>query len=166
MIRGGEQMRIGDFSSVSTTNDTMKKRLFKTFLYSLPLLIVALLYVGFWVLNGSGWPCAFRLFTGWYCPSCGAGRMFISLLKFDFYQAFRYNPLIMICLPVLFGIFARYQIAYLRDKKITMSKIELAFFILLVVALAIFGILRNIPQFSFLAPTEISPAILCLAYCP
>jgi hypothetical protein len=140
---------------MSTTDDTMKKRLVKAFLYTLPLLIVAFLYIASWGITRSGWPCAFHLITGLYCPSCGAGRMFISLAHFDFYQAFRYNPLIFIALPFLIGIFARYQIGYIRGKRITIGKFELVFFIFLVVALMVFGILRNIPQFSFLAPTEI-----------
>ncbi len=83
--------------------------------------------------------------------------MFISLLHLDFYQAFRYNSLIFICLPFLIGIYVRYQIGFIRGKRITMSKLELGFFIFLVVAMLIFGVLRNTPQFSFLAPIEIQP---------
>ena len=42
--------------------------------------------------------CVFLDTTGFYCPGCGVTRLIFSLLQFDFYQAFRYNPLIFIIL--------------------------------------------------------------------
>ena len=43
-------------------------------------------------------PCLFHEITNLYCPGCGITRMFLSLFKLDFYQAFRYNPLVFILL--------------------------------------------------------------------
>ena len=44
-------------------------------------------------------PCPFHFITGLYCPGCGITRMIKSILKLDFYQAFRYNQLLFILLP-------------------------------------------------------------------
>ncbi len=133
----------------------MRNRLLRTLLTTLPLLGFAVFYVLFWVVTGAGLPCVFEMVTGLYCPGCGNGRMFISLLQLDFYQAFRFNPLTFSVLPFLFAIFLKYQIAYIRGKSASISKVERVFLIFLVFALLLFGILRNLPQFSFLAPTEI-----------
>jgi hypothetical protein len=81
--------------------------------------------------------------------------MFYSILSFRFYQAFRYNPLLFISLPVLFMILARYIISYIRGKRTVMTKLEFAFFIFLIISFVLFGILRNLEPFSFLAPTEV-----------
>ena len=43
--------------------------------------------------------CPIKKFLGLYCPGCGVTRMLYSILKGQFYQAFRYNPLIFISLP-------------------------------------------------------------------
>ncbi|MBN1891746.1 MAG: DUF2752 domain-containing protein [Clostridiales bacterium] len=133
----------------------MKKRLIKSSLFSLPLIGFAAFYAVLWDATGSGLPCVWHLLTGWYCPSCGTGRMFMSLLRLDLYQAFRYNPFIFIMLPFLFAMFLRYEIAYLKAKNIPFSRIEYIFLAVFVTALILFGILRNIPQFSFLAPTTV-----------
>ena len=45
--------------------------------------------------------CLVREVTGYYCPGCGAGRACYSLLHGQLYQAFRYNPLLIILLPWL-----------------------------------------------------------------
>ena len=46
--------------------------------------------------------CPFYLLTGLYCPGCGITRLLFSLVKLDFYQAFRYNPLVFIL--IIFSI--------------------------------------------------------------
>jgi hypothetical protein len=47
-------------------------------------------------------PCAWKMFTGFYCPGCGTGRALKSLLMFEFYDAFMYNPfLFLIIIPLL-----------------------------------------------------------------
>lgn len=88
--------------------------------------------------------CPFYLLTGLYCPGCGITRMFKALLEGNIYQAFRYNPLVFI-----------YIMGYLLYKimpfnfSLKTSKKLLNFLLILTL---FYGVLRNIPLFSFLAP--------------
>lgn len=94
-------------------------------------------------------PCLFHEITNLYCPGCGITRMFLALFKLDFYQAFRYNPLVFILLIL--------SIVYFLVKKIGKLNFKLPNYIYyyLLFIVIIYGILRNIPLFSFLAPTEL-----------
>ena len=43
--------------------------------------------------------CIIYALTGYYCPGCGAGRACYCILHGQIYQAFRYNPLLVLLLP-------------------------------------------------------------------
>ncbi|MBR3249075.1 MAG: DUF2752 domain-containing protein [Clostridia bacterium] len=96
-----------------------------------------------------GIPCIFNKITGFYCAGCGITRAIYSLIKLDFYQAFRYNMLVIILLP--FGL------VYLVYKYLLKGKKEIPNIIwyFLVGLSILFAILRNIPYFNYLAPTNI-----------
>ena len=94
---------------------------------------------------GIGIPCIFHKVTGLHCPGCGMTRAITSLIELNPYQAIRYNALLL-----LIPFYGLYWI--LKMKKI--KKADIIVYILLVIVI-IYGILRNIPMFSFLAPTEI-----------
>ena len=95
--------------------------------------------------------CPFLKYLHVFCPGCGITRMFISIINLDFYQAFRYNSLLFI----FFIIFIIYFILSLFiNIKLSKKQIFKLSIILLSIVL-IYGILRNIPAFAFLAPTEI-----------
>lgn len=93
--------------------------------------------------------CIFYELTNLYCPGCGITRMFLAIFNLEFYQAFRYNPLVF-CYLIL-GII--YLIICIIKKKII--KIPRNILILLVVITLLFWLLRNISYFSWLAPTNI-----------
>lgn len=97
----------------------------------------------------SGIPCVFFELTGLYCPGCGATRAIISLIKLRPYQAFRYNILVITLLPI--------ASVYLVYKKIFKGKKNIPnwIWIILLVITILFGIIRNISFFSYLAPTVI-----------
>lgn len=99
-------------------------------------------------------PCPFHKLTGLYCPGCGITRMILSILQLDFYQAFRYNAFLMILLPfaLVYGIL--YFTAWIQDRQVPRLP-NIVWNILLIAAIA-FMIIRNIPLFSFLAPTVIA----------
>lgn len=97
--------------------------------------------------------CILKAVFGINCAGCGGTRMFLSLLKMDFYQAFRYNPLMFIlffCVLIYIGYNIVLKIGK-REYYVPSNRILyfLAFVILL------FTFFRNIPGFEFLLPTEV-----------
>lgn len=122
------------------------KRLDKRILIGLGLVSVGVLYLK--VLSPTfniHIPCPIKHVTGFDCPGCGMTRLSLSLLEGDLYQAFRYNSLIFILLP----LFIVYYYSVSKGKK-KMSDYLLYSMLIMTV---LFGILRNVPMFSFLAPT-------------
>ena len=109
--------------------------------------MIGILYAFIYIKFSIGIPCIFHEITGLYCPGCGATRATISLIKLDFYQAFRYNIIVVISIPLF--------IVYLLYKNKTKKEIPNTILYIYLAALLIFGILRNIPYFSFLAPIEV-----------
>ena len=100
-------------------------------------------------------PCIFYMMTGLYCPGCGAGRACYSILHLQFKDAFCYNPLMTVLLPLI-GL---YIAARVVDWVITGGnhidrKINVKFLTGVLIAVVIYGVLRNIPAFPFtlLAP--------------
>ena len=87
---------------------------------------------------------------GIYCPGCGGTRMVKSLLKLDFYQAFRYNPLVFILLCI-YLIYLPLKLMIKKDLKIPNW-----FYMLLLIIVITYGILRNISGFAYLLPTEVN----------
>ena len=64
------------------------------------LLITGILIIIFVYNYNIKIPCIFFELTNLYCSGCGMTRAIKSLITFDFYQAIRYNVLIII-LPLL-----------------------------------------------------------------
>ena len=98
--------------------------------------------------------CPLHSITNLYCPGCGVTRMLLSILKLDFYQAFRYNPLLFICLPFFIYLLIDYVISLYKKKKPLYTRINSKIYIALIVIFIIYGILRNI--YLPLAPTVVS----------
>lgn len=127
----------------------------KHFKMKLILILISFLIIYFILseLLDVGIPCLFYEITGYYCPGCGITRLLFSLLKLDFYQAFRYNPLIFI-LIIITGIYWLVKFILKKFMNISIEIPNYVYYILLVIVI-IFGILRNIPMFDFLSPTEL-----------
>ncbi len=103
-------------------------------------------------------PCLVHALTGLYCPGCGMARAAHSLLHLEVYQAFRFNPLGVMLLPLI----AAYLIARVADYAITGSNHidrhlspRILWWVLAIVLL--YGAARNLPfpPFSLLAPTVV-----------
>ena len=97
--------------------------------------------------------CIFKNLFDIDCAGCGGTRMFLSLLKLDFYQAFRYNPyvfslLVIACLYVIYVIVMK-----LFKKKVYKPSIKWLYVFLVLTFL--FMLVRNLPGFEFLLPTEV-----------
>lgn len=122
----------------------------KTILKVFCLIIIS---YGYYFLNlefGFSIPCLFHKLTNFYCPGCGITRMIFSILKFDFYQAFRFNPFVF-CLLILFifYFFISFFLNLFNKKQI---KINNKVYYVIVILLLLFGIVRNIPYFYYLRP--------------
>lgn len=102
--------------------------------------------------------CLVREITGYYCPGCGSGRACYSLLHGQFYQAFRYNPLLIILLPwlALYIAVCLGQWMLTGQEKIS-RRIPVWIPYVVLVILLIYGIVRNIDTYPFvlLAPTKV-----------
>lgn len=116
------------------------------------VLLVGLAYYVFTQLSNWGIPCLFRLLTDKYCPGCGVSRMCVALLRLDLPAAFSYNALVMLLLP--FGLFfgIRRMVRFVQTGTEDMDRAETVAVIIAFALTVAFGILRNMPQFAFLAP--------------
>lgn len=91
-----------------------------------------------------------------YCPGCGLTRMISSILRLNFYQAFRYNPLIFISLPIIILLSLDKYINWLKDKKTCLyNKINNKTWYAILIITIIYFIIRNIETFDYLIPTSI-----------
>lgn len=115
------------------------------------LVVIILIYISSHLLTNAGIPCLIKKITHLYCPGCGISRMFISLFSLNFYQAFRYNPLMFTYL-ILFIVYVVVNLIRLRLKKKKLSLNIGVYAVLIIISIA-FGILRNLPSFSYLLPT-------------
>lgn len=92
-------------------------------------------------------PCPVHALTGFYCPGCGLTRLIFSLMDLNIAQAFRFNALIFLLVPM-------YSILTLLKLK-GYKKFSDILMILMIVLTLSFGLLRNLPMFSWLAPVQL-----------
>ncbi len=137
-------------------NDIIKlgvimKKIDKSLIYT--IIIFIFINIVYYITFKSFIPCLIHKITGLYCPGCGISRMLISIVKLDFYQAFRYNPFLFILLVA----YLIYQIIKLITYKLLTIEIKLnnKVYISILVSTILFGIIRNLPQFSYLIPTVV-----------
>ena len=95
-------------------------------------------------------PCLFHVITGLYCPGCGAGRASYSILHFRFSDAFRYNPMYVILLPLI-GIYIVVRAIdwMLTGENHVDGKINPKILYAIAILVLGFGIMRNIPVYPF-----------------
>lgn len=116
------------------------------------LLAIGFIYVIFYLVTGFGIPCPFKAVTGLYCPGCGISRMFMNMLKLDFYAAFSSNCVVFCALPFFVAGVVRHCYRYVRYGTRELSKTENVLIILLVVILLVFAVVRNIFPTDILVP--------------
>lgn len=123
--------------------------------YSIVIFVFLIIYLLENIFNIDIFFCPINKLTGLYCPGCGITRMIESLIKLDFYQAFRYNMLVFIMLPFLTFLLICRIIEIYKGKLIITNKISNKVWIIILIITILFGILRNIPGFEVLIPTKI-----------
>ena len=141
----------GVIESVVVMDKQMRKRLILVILLHVGVIILGgLLYLKY-DRAGDGVPCQIYKYTGFYCPSCGVTRMMYALIHdHDILRAFRYNALLAVTLPFAAVLYIQQLIVFLRTGGLSpwMGPVAEIWGILMI----LFGILRNIPAFWFLAP--------------
>jgi len=97
--------------------------------------------------------CFFYKTTGLLCPGCGASRSMHQLLHGHLATAFRFNPVLVVSLPVLAWFGARYVWQKARNEPASLGLRPLWLWLILAVVLVV-SVLRNLPgtAFSLLRP--------------
>ena len=131
----------------------MRRRIFNVMLIIISSIIIIW---GYYYLNkyyNFCIPCIFHKITGFYCPGCGATRCLLSLFRGNIVESYNYNRLFFGLIPffVFYIIYSIYLYIFKRKDKLLVKIPNLVYIILLVITIA-FGILRNISEFSYLAP--------------
>ena len=116
------------------------------------LSLIVLLPIIYLFSSSTNYQCPSRLF-GIYCAGCGGIRMLGAILSLNFYQAFRFNPLLFILL-ILFLIYAIVAVIEYIRKRVLIVPGGVTLIVLGVLILT-FMIARNIPAFSYLIPTYV-----------
>ncbi len=96
--------------------------------------------------------CPFLALTGWYDPGCGALRAMHDLLHLDFAGAMARNPLTVLAVPYLLlaGVTWAMRITGHRAPRSTSLPAWLLWTLL--AAIVVFGVLRNLPGWTWLSP--------------
>lgn len=119
--------------------------------------IVVLLVLGYGIFiyfNQDLFFCPILKYFHFYCPACGVTRMILSILELDFYQAFRFNPLIFILLIILILFSIVQMFMFINKRKFV--HINNKVYIGLIIVLIVYTIMRNMECFSFLLPTIVN----------
>lgn len=104
-------------------------------------ILIGLAYFIFIKLTGIMIPCPFKLITGLDCPGCGVTHMFLDMANLDFVSAFWDNPFLFVTWPFIVAYLIYYFHKQSKNETIKYGKyIEITF----LVALCVFGIVRNI----------------------
>ena len=133
-----------------------KKRLIIVIVSIISVILISIGYYFFFKNTHIGLVCPIHELLHVDCPGCGLSRMIFSIMELDFYQAFRYNPLMFILTPFIIVIFIDLIIGFVhnRNGKI-ISKIPVFAWIIIYVVILGYGIIRNIEPFTYLRVTEV-----------
>ncbi|WTW94375.1 DUF2752 domain-containing protein [Streptomycetaceae bacterium NBC_01309] len=95
--------------------------------------------------------CPFLKFTGAYCPGCGGLRCANALARLDVPAALAYNAFAVAMVPLLAFIWLRWTARSVRGR-VRMSAADPRLVRLLVAAIVLFTVVRNLPFGTALAP--------------
>lgn len=118
-------------------------------------LLLALGLAALCFVNPSAAPlpqCPVRLCLDLYCPGCGSLRAIHSLLNGEIVQAWRYNALLVCLVPLIAGCVIH---EYFPRRSLSPTRIHFGLIGTLLVAVLLFGVIRNIPLFAYLQPHKI-----------
>ncbi|MDR0328705.1 MAG: DUF2752 domain-containing protein [Planctomycetaceae bacterium] len=101
--------------------------------------------------------CPFRVWTGFLCPGCGTLRATHYLLNRQFVLAFRCQPLMISLLPFLVLLVGKMLYEKWKNADVILP-FEIHIYWLILIAICLFFVLRNIPLdcFECLRPPKIA----------
>lgn len=104
-------------------------------------------------------PCVFYELTGLLCPGCGTGRAVLALLDGRLYAAFRYQPLFILCSPVLAYYLCKLYLAFVLGRDVLpFPEVRSRWVGVTVLGVILaYWVFRNLPfvPFCYLAPTAV-----------
>lgn len=133
-------------------SEEQKKRFKQVIKPVLQILLLGIAYAIFVKITGWGLPCPIKLVTGKYCPGCGISRMLLAMLTLDFEAAFHANRLLFFLLPVILIYALIKAVCYIKTGENKQNLFEQLVILLVCIVTIAFWIMRNMEQFSFLAP--------------
>ena len=133
-------------------NTTPKERLIRKVKSGGLILAIGLAYYVFVTVSGFGIPCVINKVFDIYCTGCGISRMFVALFHGDIRSAAEYNLFALIFIVPALIFTAIRTVKYVRHNTTTYNRIEMALIIFAAICAIVFTVLRNLPQFSYLAP--------------
>jgi hypothetical protein len=95
--------------------------------------------------------CMFHALTGLNCPGCGMTRALYALLHGNWRLALKDNALFVASLAAVAAWSVRFAVRKLRHQPATL-KIPAKFLWLALGVAILFGVIRNLPGFEWLAP--------------
>ena len=97
--------------------------------------------------------CFFRQATGLLCPGCGALRALHQLLHGHLAAAFRFNPMLVVSLPVFVCLGTRYGLRQVTNQPASFT-LRPVWLWLILTAVLVASVLRNLPgaPFALLRP--------------
>ena len=135
----------------------MKKRLAVVAVVGAALAVLAgVLYRTGPGMGGFAPGCILHKTTGFHCAGCGMTRAAYHLLHFEFAEAFRKNPLMVLLLPMISVGIGLEVLAWVRgpERPTPRLRLDWRLTVALVTLLLVYGVARNFPwwPFSLLAP--------------
>lgn len=122
----------------------MRQRSLKTAGLIACVLAVGFAYVLIHKLTGFALFCPFYRTLHLYCPGCGISRMFLHLLRFEFYEAFSSNCVVFCLLPVFAAAGVWHAYKYIRYGVLRLNRAEIILAWVIVGILFAFAAVRNI----------------------
>lgn len=118
-----------------------------------PLALAGAVLFWFDPSQGGFYPvCFFHRTTGLLCPGCGGLRALHQLLHGHLFTAFRYNPLLILCLPFGLWFGGRYAARKLKGQPVDLAIRPFWLWLFLAAALLL-SLWRNLPG----APLALRP---------
>ena len=97
--------------------------------------------------------CPVLAVTGWACPGCGSLRAVHALAHADPVTALQRNPLTVLLIGVLVLLWFRWVLRLARGGQVRRSRdVPTRLLVSVVVLVAGFGVLRNLPGVGWLGP--------------